>query len=371
MKVRIENNRSDKVLLKKCLQELESAVVQAQGLNDLDRYRQGFEAQFASYVGAAHARAVNSGTDALHLALLALGVGAGHEVLVPDVTYVSTALAVRFAGATPVYVDVRGADLTLDTRLLERALTPRTKAVMAVHMFGNPCAMTELSKFAKAHRLLVVEDCCQALGSRLGPKSVGSFSDAAAFSFSYYKPLSSLSGNGGMVVCRQARTAERIDALLNFWKLDPLIAGAGRKFHKIALPDLATVKVKFSILEAIIASREKSSRRYEKGLRGLRAVSVPSRSREAVTVKENFLVFCAQRDRLRNALARQGIDTDLPYEPVHRAACCADPLASDRSFPEAMRYFREGLHLPLYSFMRDDECDSVIRSVVSFAQGIR
>jgi len=170
------------------------------------------------------------------------------------------------------------------------------------------------------------------LGSRLGKSLLGSFSDAAAFSFSYYKPLSSLSGNGGMLVCRNSEIADKVDALLNFWKLDPLIAAAGKKFHKISLPDLATVKVKFDFLEGIISSRDKICACYEDGLRGISGIIALQRNKGVSTVRENFLILSSRRDLLRAYLHKCGVDTDMPYEPVHRAACCFVKGAKDASF---------------------------------------
>src|SRR5512140_1035165 len=162
------------------------------------RFLADFEREFARYIGVAHAGAVSNGTVALHLALVALGIGPDDEVLVPTLTYIASVNAITYTGATPVFVDSCASDWQMDPDDVRRKITPRTRAIMAVHLYGHPCPMEELRAIAKEHDLFLIEDCAEAFGSLYHGQHVGTFGDIATFSFFGNKTITT--GEGGMVV---------------------------------------------------------------------------------------------------------------------------------------------------------------------------
>ena len=364
--IRMENNRVDKVLLNDYLKEISYAVNRSEGLNDISEYRKGFEEEFAKYIGTKHALAVNSGTDALQLALLSLNIGKGDSVIVPDLTYVSSALAIKYVGAEPILIDVKDTDLTLNEDIVTRHIKKNTKAIMAVHMFGSPCAMDNLKKIAKKFNLYIIEDACQAIGSTYASKKVGTFSDIAAFSFSYYKPLSSLGGNGGILAFERDEYEKKIYNMLNLWKTNSCLLRLDRKFNKISLPDLSTTRVKFKFLKHILASRDKIKKLYESNLRKIRGVSIFKDPTDVVSVKENYPILFHHRDNLRAFLLKNSIKTDLPYTPLHHLKIFKDHIRPKDAFPVSESYFKHGIHLPLYSFMTEKDCNSVINAIKRF-----
>jgi len=368
--VRMENNRIDKVLLKEYFKELEYAIKRMGGLTDIDSYRKGFEAELAENLGLASMIAVNSGTDALHLSLLALGIGKGDSVIIPDLTYISTALVVKYTGAEIIIADVKKDDLTIDEILVERLIKKNTKAIIAVDMFGNPCEMKILRSIADKHRLFLLEDACQAFGSRYKGRSVGSLADATAFSFSFYKPLSSLAGNGGAIACRDHAIIASVNRFLDLWKTDKVLLSGHHKFHKITLTDLATVRVKLRFSRQIINHRAKVKKMYEEKLSGINGVRFLKDRLDCCSVRENFPVLVKKRNLLYNFLKKRGIDSDLPYPPIH-SVVVSSGKSKDWRFPVTVEYFNSAIHLPLFNFMKEEECAQVVGAVKEFMNNRR
>jgi len=364
--IRLENNRIDKILVKEYLKEIEFVVKNIEGLDDINSYRKEFEAGFARFLGAKYALAVNSGTDALQLALLALGIGKGDAVIIPDLTYISTALVVKYVLAEPILVDVKKEDLTIDEAKIEKAITPNTKAIIAVHMFGHPCNMGKLRVVAQKHNLYLIEDSCQALGSAYKDKYVGTFSDISAFSFSYYKPLSSLAGNGGMLVFNNNAYKDRIEKFINLWKTDISLLEADRKFNKISLTDIATVKIKLKYINQIIESRNNAKKLYEENLLHLRYIEVFKDTKGFFSVRENYHILAKDRDKLHAFLKKKGIDAELPYPPMHTLKLFRKQNNTDFKITED--YYNRGLHLPLYSFIKKEEMLEVVEAIREFYQ---
>ena len=361
--IRIENNRADKLFLKEYLHEIENAVITTKGLDDFNGYRQNFEKYFARFIGAPYAAAVHSGTDALQLALLVCGIGKGDSVIVPDLSYIATGLAVRYVGAEPILVDVKTTDLTIDEKKVSAVMRADTKAIIAVHMFGHPCQMKKLKTIAKSHNILLIEDACQAIGSIYDGKKVGTFGDLAAFSFSYYKPLSSLVGNGGMLTFQKKEYEEKLSAFLDAWKIEEPLVLSDKKFNKMAFLDIVTTQVKLKYFEKIVASRRRTRELYEKYLHSIKQIKFFSDEPGCQCIFENFLILTGKyRDRLYRHLSKNGVKTDLPYLPLHLTPMCSCRGA----FGVTMRYYQEALHLPLYSFMLESECQRVISLINSF-----
>jgi perosamine synthetase len=363
----MENNRIDKVLIKEYLREIESVVKGIEGLNDIDSYRRDFEITFAKFIGTRCSTAVNSGTDALQLALLALGIGKGDSVILPDLTYISTGLVVKYVGAEPIIVDVKKEDLTIDEDKIEDRITPATKAIIAVHMFGHPCNMNKLKRICKKYGLYLIEDACQAFGSRYYGKNVGTFSDIAAFSFSYYKPVSSLGGNGGMLAFSHIQYLAGINKYLKLWQMDAGLMKADRKFNKMSLVDIATAKVKMRYIQHIFKARKQNKRFYEVGLSRLPGLRLFKDLPNTESVMENYVILTPQKEALFRHLKRNKIEVDPPYMPLHLSGLFKDNLRGGCDFSVSENYYRTALHLPLFSFMKEEECASVVSAVRRFS----
>ncbi len=363
--IRPENNRIDKYLLREYLKEIAKVVNFYQGIDDYSEYIKNFENIFCKYINAKHAKAVNSGTDALQISLISLGIKRGDEVIVPDLTYISTGLAVIYSGAKPVFVDVKKEDLTVDENKLENAITEKTKAIIPVHMFGHPCNMKVIAEIAEKHDLKIIEDCCQAFSCKINERMVGTFGDASAFSFSYYKPLSSLSGNGGMIVFRDSGLARSIEDLIKLWKCNDLLKVSGRKFHKISLVDVATILVKLKNFRLIEKSRKEAQKLYRENLEEVEEIEIPSERKGRASIMENFVILVEKRDKLIEYLNRKGIKIEHPYRPLHTIKMFGYK-AKPQEFSVTERYYQKGLHLPLYSLMKPEEVEKVTEAIIHF-----
>lgn len=365
--IRYEDNRADKVFLKFYIKEIENAVAKMQGQNDISGLRDDFERNFANFIGGTkHVFSVASGTDALQLSLICLGVGKGDSVIIPDLSYISTALAVKYVGAEPIFVDVKGDDLTLDENKMGDALRDDTKAVIAVHMFGHPCDMDKINKIARKHNIAVIEDACQSAGSTYKGRRVGSFGELSAFSFSYYKPLSSLSGNGGVVAFNNPRYLDTLRECVNIWEAKKGLLGCGRKFIRMSLADLVSTNVKLRYFSSIMKSREELKLMYERGLEGLEShVKFFKDKKDTGSVMENYLILAEKRDKLSSYLKENGVVCDLPYPPFHSLNLFSHSSHKGK-FPVSENYYKLGLHLPLYSFMKEEEVLAILSLVKRF-----
>jgi dTDP-4-amino-4,6-dideoxygalactose transaminase len=362
--IRYDDMRIDRLLIKGYQDQLEAELKGLGGLNDIEARLKGFEQEFAAYIGTRHAIAVNSGTDALQLALLGMGVGKGDSVIIPDVTYPAVALSVLYTGARPIIVDV-GPDLQIDVKALGKKARKDTKAIIAVHMFARPCAIKPIMAFAQARGIKVIEDCCQAESSVLNGKRLGAFGDIACFSFSYYKPLSSCGGGGG-VVCFNDPALKRI---VNFTKMGgdhPELMEAGQRFARMSFLDLVMIKVKWRYLKEIIKTRAQIKAIYEKGLGGLEGVQIFQDPPGAVSVAQNFVICLERRDELGAALREGGVIWQQPYTPLSRMKIFK-PFAQG-AYPQSRRYYDHGLHLPLYSFMKKEEAGKIVDMVKVFVE---
>lgn len=369
MIVRDEDNRVDKLLMKKYIREIEDVVNFIGGLDDIKKYVALLEKSFAGYIGTKHAFAVASGTDALHLSLLAAGVGKGDSVIVPNLTYPSTAVVVRYAGATPIIVDVKEDTLGMDENLLEDSIRGDTKAIMPVHMFGHPCNMKSIMGIAKKHGLKVVEDSCQATGSELGGQKTGSFGDINAFSFSHYKPLSSLGGSGGMVTFNGGYE-DVLKEHVNIWMGGEKLLDSGKKFNKMSFLDAATVTVKLRHIRIITKSKEKAKRVYDEVFEGVGGVEILKRIKN-LCVMENYPIMVRSRDALAEYLKKNRVLYEMAYRPVHSLPAFSDLGYGKGSFPVTEKYSGTALHLPLFTFIKEDELLHVAELVKNFLKGRR
>ncbi len=338
-----------------------------------------FEQAFAEYCGTDYAVGVGNGLDALYLALKALGIGHGDEVIVPSNTYIATALAVTYTGARPVFVEPDIRTYLLDPARLESAVTERTKAVMPVHLYGQVCDMDPIMEFARKHGLFVVEDCAQAHGAEYKGKKAGTFGDAAGFSFYPGKNLGAL-GDAGAAVTNNKDLADKIRALGNY--------GSDYKYHHIykgnnsRLDELqaAFLSVKLPELDRMNEERRRIAERYSAGIRNPQVI-LPYVSPDALPVWHIYAIRVEEpengsgeaeaagmlRDEMAEYLAEKGIGTNKHYPiPMHLQECYRDLEIPEGALPLAEKISRTELSLPMYYGMTDEEIDYVIDMINAF-----
>lgn len=324
-----------------------------------------FEQAFAKYCGTDYCVGCGNGLDALMLALKALGVGAGDEVIVPSNTYIATALAVTYVGATPVFVEPDINTFLIDPSLIEVAITNKTKAIMPVHLYGQACDMDAIMSIAKKHKLFVVEDCAQAHGATYKGKRIGSFGDAAGFSFYPGKNLGAL-GDGGAAVTNSKEIADKIRALGNY--------GSDYKYHHIykgnnsRLDEMqaAFLLAKLSHLNRMNEERRRIAKLYSEGIHNPKVIT-PIVKDECVPVWHIYGVRCANRDALEKYLNDKGIGTNKHYPiPMHLQECYYDLNIPQGALPIAEEISATELSLPMYYGMTDEEIKYVIDAINEF-----
>lgn len=323
-----------------------------------------FEKEFAAYSGAGEGIAVNSGTSALHLALLAAGVGPGDEVITVPFTFVATVAAIHYAGATPVFVDVEPRSFTMDMAQIEAAITPKTKALLPVHLYGQPADMDPILDIARRHKLVVIEDAAQAHGAEYKGRRVGGIGDFGCFSFYPGKNLGAY-GEGGLVTTNNTEYGNTI-RMLRDW-------GQDRKYHHVRKGfnyrmegiQGAILRVKLAHLEAWTDARRAHAAAYRDQLKEA-AVRLPDEMPYARHVYHVFTVRTSEREQLQKSLTGEGIQTGIHYPiPVHLQPAYADPRYGKGSFPVAERAAAEVLSLPMYPEMTSDQVRQVARSLRS------
>jgi dTDP-4-amino-4,6-dideoxygalactose transaminase len=306
-----------------------------------------FEREFAAYCEAPHAVGVDSGTSALELAFRALGIGPGDEVITAANTFVATAFAISHAGATPVLADVDPETLTLDPERVEAAITPRTRAIAPVHLYGHPAPMDPLMNIARRHGLVVVEDAAQAHGALYRGRRVGSIGDAAAFSFFPAKNLGCY-GDGGAVVTGDAAVADRVRHLRNY--------GQPRKYHhdligynrRLDTLQAAVLRANLRRLDGWNASRRAAAADYAATLADA-AVRLPAPADDVEPVWHLFVVQSDDRDGLAARLASLGVASGIHYPvPVHLQRAYKGALPPEGAFPVTERAARRILSLPMF-----------------------
>lgn len=325
-----------------------------------------FEREFAAYCGAAHGVGVGNGFDALHLVLRAWGIGAGDEVIVPAHTFIATWLAVSHLGARPVPIEPDAHTGNIDATQVEAAITPRTRALVAVHLYGRPAPMRELAAIAQRHRLKLLEDAAQAHGARLHGRPCGSLGDAAAFSFYPGKNLGAL-GDGGAVTTDDAALAERVRRLANYGsavKYRHELAGVNSRLDEL---QAAFLRERLRCLDADNAQRRAVAQAFREGLAGTPGLTLPAPDdASSLSAWHLFVVRHPQRDALARALAARGIATLVHYPvPIHRQGAYADtPLARLR-LPQADMWAQQVLSLPIGPTLGLGEVHTTVSAVRS------
>ena len=312
---------------------------------------EAFEQTFAEYCGVSHCVGCGNGLDALMLSLKALGVGAGDEVIVPSNTYIATALAVTYVGAAPVFVEPDIDTFLIDPALIEAKITDKTKAIMPVHLYGQACDMDPIMEIAKKHGLFVVEDCAQAHGATYKGRKVGSFGDAAGFSFYPGKNLGAL-GDAGAAVTNSKELADKIRALGNNSRLDEMQA--------------AFLSAKLPLLDKMNEERRRIAKMYSEGIDNPKVIT-PVVREECVPVWHIYGVRCNERDALEKHLNDRGIGTNKHYPiPMHMQECYKELGISEGALPVAEEISATELSLPMYYGMTDEQVRYVIDAINEF-----
>lgn len=324
-----------------------------------------FERNFAATLGYPRALAMNSGTSPLHVACMIAGFGPGDEVIAPPFTFISTVWGVSYVGATPRFVDVEEGTFNLDPAKVAAAITPRTKGIIVVHLFGQPARMDEILAIARAHNLFVIEDCAQAVGARYNGTPVGTLGDAGTFSFYPTKNLGGC-GEGGALVSRREDVHTKARHIR--------VHGSDRRYyHDIVGGNFrmdgfqgALLNVKLPHLATWTARRQEIAGRYLAGIR-LADVRLPEQPAYGRSVFHQFTLRHPRRDALREHLAKCEVGTDLIYPvPLHLQQCYASLGQARGSLPVAERAAETCVSLPIFPELTDAQVDHVIASVNSF-----
>lgn len=324
-----------------------------------------FEKAFADYCGVRNCVGVGNGLDALTLCLKALGIGEGDEVIVPSNTFIATALAVTYAGARPVFVEPDLASFNIDPSRIEQAITNRTRAIMPVHLYGQAADMDPILEIARRYDLRIIEDCAQAHGATYKGRRVGSFGDAAGFSFYPGKNLGAL-GDAGAAVTNNDELAEKLRALCNYgsdYKYHHIYQGCNSRLDEMQAAFLAA---KLPHLDRMNQERQRVAGLYLKGIRNPR-VTLPTVMEHNTHVWHIFAVRCDERDELAAFLEERGIHTNRHYPiPMHLQPCYADLGIAKGSLPIAETISATQLSLPMFYGMTDAQIQAVIDAVNAF-----
>ena len=342
----------EKELVNQCL---ETGWISSRG-----EFVERFEKAFADYVGSEYAISVCNGTVALHVALLAMGVGPGDEVIVPTLTYISSANAVAYTGATPIFVDSTPGTWTIDPEDVRRVITPKTRAIMPVHLYGQSCHMEELAKIASEHNLLLIEDCAEAIGTYCSDRHVGTLGDISTFSFYGNKTITT--GEGGMIITNNPSLADRCRHL----------KGQGLAKHREYWHDIVGYNYRMTNICAAIGVAQLE--RIEETLQRKKEIAELYRLNLETHFEFQYMepgmthshwMECilvpspAQRDPLREHLQKNGIETRPVFYPIHSMPMYASFY---RRMPQAENIASRGITLPSYPGLTNDEISYIAES---------
>ncbi len=327
------------------------------------------EGEIAAYCDCAVGVGVGNGTDALHLALRALRIGPGDEVITVPFTFVATTEAIGIVGATPVFVDIDPVTYNMDPAQIAAAITPATKAILPVHLYGQPCDMDSIMAVARERGLAVVEDCAQAIGATHKGRKVGSFGDLGCLSFFPSKNLGAF-GDAGMIVSNDAELAGRTEFLRRH--------GGRVKYHHEELGlnsrldeiQAAVLRVKLRYLDAWSEARRRRAYRYNELLADVPGVTTPREIPDVRAVYHQYTILVPERDRVQKELADAGVQTMIYYPvPLHRQEVHAHLGVAEGAFPHSEEAARHCLSLPMFPELTDEQQDTVVAAVRAAVRG--
>ena len=346
-------------------EEIDEAV---QRILDSGRYILGeevglFEREFASYCETRFAVGVDSGMSALELSMLALGIGPGDEVITPVNSFVASSAAISMTGATPVFADADPVTYNIDVEEIKKKITSRTKAIMPVHLYGQPAAMEAIREIAKARGIYIIEDACQAHGARYQNRKVGSLGDVAAFSFYPSKNLGAY-GDGGMVVTNDAKIAETVKMMRHYGQSDKNLHVMMPRNRRLDTIQAAVLRVKLRYLDRWNQRRRESAGLYDESLAGVKQIARPRAAEGCDHVYHLYVVQAERRDGLCDYLAGKGIATGVHYPiPIHLQPVYAEFGHRRGDFPAAERCADRIMSLPIFPEITKEEVAYVANAV--------
>lgn len=330
-------------------------------------YLNTFEKNFATFIGAKYCVGVASGTDALYLSLVALDIKAGDEVILPANTFIATAYAVLYSGAKPILIDVEEDTYNIDVNLIERAITKKTKAIIPVHLYGNPAEMTKIKQLAKKYNLYILEDACQAHGAKYKNKSAGNLGDLAAFSFYPGKNLGAY-GDGGAITTNSFQLATKIRKLREYGSLskyDYEIIGFNSRLDGL---QAAILNVKLLNLHTWNDKRRNAAAYYSKQLeKKVKDIIVPTEKASQNSVFHLYVIRTSKRNALQKYLESHGVQSGIHYRiPLHLQKSLQSLGYKKGDFPTTEKLSNEILSIPLYPEITKKQQDYVIRQLKEF-----
>jgi dTDP-4-amino-4,6-dideoxygalactose transaminase len=324
------------------------------------------EKDIAAYLGVKYAVGVASGTDALLISLLACGVTSGDEVITTPFTFVATSETISRCGAVPVFVDIDPQTFNIDTTKIEKKITKKTKAILPVHLYGQPANMDDILRLARKHNLKVIEDCAQAFGAAYRGRKVGSFGDAGCLSFFPSKMLGAY-GDGGMIVTSDEKITEKAEMLRNHGGKDKyfvLLHGFNSRLDSL---QAAVLRVKLKYIDKWIEQRQQKAKLYTKLLGGLAGISVPGVAPYSDHVFNYYTIRFPGRDELQKHLDSQGIGTAIYYPlPLHLQEVYRTLGYKAGDFPESERIAKDVLSLPMYPEIEDKQIEFIVEQIKQF-----
>ncbi len=322
-----------------------------------------FEQEFAAYVGTPYCVGVANGLEALQIALMALGVGKGDEVITVSNSAVATALAITNAGATPVFVDI-DEYYHMDVHKIEQAITSKTKAILPVHLFGQLANIGEICAIARRHGLKVVEDACQAHGAESAGRKAGAFGDIGCFSFYPTKNLGAY-GDGGAITTHSREIYEQCKKLRNYGQSSRYlhdIKGVNSRLDEL---QAAVLSEKLKMLPLLIKRRNKNAELYLRELKNIPALALPKKRKDSTHAFHLFVIQTERRDELHTYLKNQGIETQIHYPvPIHKQRCYAE--FNSLSLPVMEDTAKKILSLPIHPFLTEEEVIEVCKAIKQF-----
>ncbi len=346
--------------------EIEKEVLEvlASGSYILGKHNKALQSEFAAFVGTKYSVGLNSGTDALHLALRALNIGRGDEVITTAFTFVATASAIGLAGATPVFVDINEKTFNIDPDKIEAAITPKTKAIIPVHLYGQPAEMDKIMDIAKRHNLKVVEDCCQAIGAEYKGQKVGTFGDFGCFSFYPTKNLGGM-GDGGMITCNDEALFNRILALRNH-------GGAIRYYHdelgvnsRLDEIQAAILRVKMNYINDWNKARRENAYRYNELFAKYPEIETPTEVDNSYCVYHQYTIKIENRDEVHKLLQENGIGAMIYYPvPLHLQKLHKDLGYKEGDLPKTEKDTKLVMSLPMFPELTEEEQKTVVDTVI-------
>jgi dTDP-4-amino-4,6-dideoxygalactose transaminase len=346
--------------------EAESAVIDVMrsGSYILGKNCKALEEELANYLGAKYSIALNSGTDALHLALRALNIGAGDEVITVAFTFVATTEAIGIVGAKPVFVDIDSDTFNIDVKKIEEKITPKTKAILPVHLYGQPCDMDKIMEVARKHNLYVIEDACQAVGAKYKGKTVGTFGDIGCLSFYPTKNLGAM-GDGGLCVTNDEKLKDRIIALRNH-------GGAVRYYHdeiginsRLDEIQAAILRIKLPYIDQWNAKRREHAYFYNELFKNCIDVQTPKELENTYCVYHQYTIKVENRDNLHKLLQEAGIGAMIYYPvPLHLQKVHAYLNVAEGSLPITECNTNLVISLPMFAEITQDEQKTVANTVM-------